>query len=692
MARRSLVTLAGALVLGVLISLISAGPAHAAAGTATITASRSGTNVWKNDVVNLVVDFPTAKFSEGTYGGYPRLSVFASDDNDTFTKVATGAKSDKWGKLTLSYKVGESTSWAKVCNDKDRKNGQKGTLFNDGTTELCTAVVEFDPQEPPEAGVDLKVAANARTATARFAAVAAKKGRAASLQIATIVTDMTGAVATSTWKTVASANQNATGEATFTVPNPYEVAHAYRAVSGGFTSAEVSLDQGALSESFGKRNTGIPQLYFNTNEQAKVSNKTTWVEGRFTIKQAGSNVQFAACDDPVKDKDGGSVDTSGTPLLAALKGRGNYSWSFAKKSFSLKLDKRSDLCGMGANKKWALVANHYDKSLLRNSVAGFIGTKLTNLDWTAESVPVDFWMNGAYQGSYLLIERITPDSKTPRIPYDALDDNRYYNKEKKKDPGVELNPEDTPGFILEWDFRRSSDVNVKVNTRGYVSIIDPEYDYNKKTGEKEPTGITASQVNYISDYLKDCDTKLYGATFKDPDEGWRSCIDEASAVDYYIGQELMKSVDSNMWASIYMWKPAGGKLRMGPLWDFDIAAGSANRAAGLVKPTGFYLRNVVKMGAKQSDKTWFNRLNEDPAFRAAVKARWTEIAPELKKSDAFLAAESKRIKASAAENFKKWSIKKKDSKVQVVKGSWASEVTYLRTWLKTRIVWLDANL
>ena len=80
-----------------------------------------------------------------------------------------------------------------------------------------------------------------------------------------------------------------------------------------------------------------------------------------------------------------------------MKGRGNYSWSFDKKSFTLKLDKKTNLCGMGSSKKWALVANHYDKSLLRNTVADYIGSKLTNLAWTPESRPVDLWVNGSYR-------------------------------------------------------------------------------------------------------------------------------------------------------------------------------------------------------------------------------------------------------------------------------------------------------
>ena len=111
--------------------------------------------------------------------------------------------------------------------------------------------------------------------------------------------------------------------------------------------------------------------------------------------------------------------------------------------------------------------------------------------------------------------------------------------------------------------------------------------------------------------------------------------------------ELMKPVDGNMWASVYMWKPQGGKLQFGPMWDFDLAAGSANRAGGTVNSSGWYLRNQITTTAKQSTKTWFNRLNEDSSFRSAVSDRWDDVKGQLDDSDSFLSAESGKIKDSA---------------------------------------------
>ena len=679
MRRRFIATLVAGLGLGLVIAPVTAGPAQAAPGQAIFTVA-APTTVYQNQDAKFTVDFPTGTYDGVVYGNYPYLAIKKSTDGTNFTQHAAGVKSSSAGVLAMTYNVGTANSWIQVCNDLTKPNGQAGKLFNDGKTEICTTAVAFKPLVAPAAGITLAVASNAKGATATFTGAAAKSGQSASLQVLPIVTKMTNEVTTASWKTIATATQNSSGVATFSVSNPYEVKHQYRAVTG--TSPQhVSNVVSDIEAPVGAKTTGVAQAYFNSNEQASVNTRTQYFEGRFSLVQAGSSAKYATCNTPMVKK--GATVTGGQ--RAAMKGRGNYSWSFSKKSFTLKLDDKLDLCGLGASKKYALVANHYDKSLMRNTVADHLGNKLLgNLAWTPDSRPVDFWINGAYQGSYILIERMDADPATPRLPYEPADDNRL------------IAAKDTPGFLLEWDFRKGADKNVTVGSRGYVGIKDPENDYDAD-GSNNGTGITSAQVSYIDDYLDKCDAKLFGSGFASTreGEGWRSCIDAASAVDYYIGMELMKPVDGNMWASVYMWKPANGKLQFGPLWDFDLGAGSANRAGNAVSPTGWYLRDPLSISAKQSTKTWFNRLNEDSGFRAAVRARYRDLYDNkgLKNSVlSFVDGEKGRVSSSAAENFRKWSVTEKLSTVQVVKGSWSAEVSYLRGWLDTRMTWMRANI
>lgn len=109
-----------------------------------------------------------------------------------------------------------------------------------------------------------------------------------------------------------------------------------------------------------------------------------------------------------------------------------------------------------------------------------------------------------------------------------------------------------------------------------------------------------------------------------------------------------------------------------------------------MSPTGWYLSNVIKISAKQSTTTWFNRLNQDPSFRSAVKARWNQVYPTLS-SSSFIDQERSIMSASAAENFKRWSYSERISSVQVFKGSWSKDVDYVKAWMAQRRSWLNAQ-
>ena len=112
------------------------------------------------------------------------------------------------------------------------------------------------------------------------------------------------------------------------------------------------------------KNTGLSAVYFNTNEGHAVDTRTHYFEGEFAMT--------AQLEMPVHG--GQTVARHRKPLKqSVMKGRGNYSWSFKRKSFTLKLGKATDLCGMGTGKKCALVSQDYDKSFLRNALAGFVG-------------------------------------------------------------------------------------------------------------------------------------------------------------------------------------------------------------------------------------------------------------------------------------------------------------------------------
>jgi hypothetical protein len=296
--------------------------------------------------------------------------------------------------------------------------------------------------------------------------------------------------------------------------------------------------------------------------------------------------------------------------------------------------------------------------------------------WTPNSRPVDFYLNGKFMGNYMLVERVAID--TQRINIDELDGS------------VTTQPDITGGYVLEWDFRKGADYNAYLGSdSGYVGVKEPENDYDRE-GNNTGDGINSQQKSYISGYLNSADTALRKDSCQS--SGWTNYIDQASAVDYYIAMEYMKPVDGNMWASVYMYKPRNGKLFFGPLWDFDLAAGSATRAGNVASSSSFYLRNNLGVSAQQSSNTWFNCLNKRSSFRSAVKARWNAVKDSIN-TGSFIDTQKAIIATSAARSFSSSpsSHSYRISDYQVIKSDWNADVSYLRSWSINRKSWLNSN-
>jgi hypothetical protein len=103
---------------------------------------------------------------------------------------------------------------------------------------------------------------------------------------------------------------------------------------------------------------------------------------------------------------------------------------------------------------------------------------------------------------------------------------------------------------------------------------------------------------------------LYAKNF-DPDTGYAKYVDIPSFVDWYVINEIVKNVDGNMKTSCYLNITPNGKLKMGPLWDFDISIGNVNYDE-CEDPIGFYIATAA----------WFVQLLKDPVFVAQVKERF----------------------------------------------------------------------
>jgi len=628
-------------------------------------------------------------------GGVRDVSFYrAPQGTDTWTKIGTD-EANSSGNAYLNYTVvaGNQRIFAEDVNDLETETDE---ITVQATPQSTTATL--DP--PTNSG---------KNWTAHFGGPAVP-GKATALQYQRIYTHEVSDVdavdlgvggktkRVGEWKTIATGTQDANGNSSFTLssPYPYRVEHRYRAVSGTAKSCEHTDNSVATTcQKFGlplvtPKDSGLSAVYFNTNEGHAIDTRTRYFEGEFTMTAS-------TLTDP-DTKANLSCPAIPKTKLSVMKGRGNYSWSFNRKSYTLKTGSDINPCGLGANNKWALVSQDYDKALARNALAQYVGSKFTNMAWTPKSAPVDLYVNGKYLGNYMLVERISIDGD--RVDIDELKGGEPCNGSDTPDDqvGVASHPNNnqpciTGGYILEWDFRKGGDKNVTAGGRGWVGIKDPEFDRDREDAITK-AGITSQQVSYIDSYLGQADNALLSAA---SNNNWKNYIDEASAVDYYLAMEYMKPVDGHMWASVYMYKPRNGKLMFGPMWDFDLAAGSANRAGNVVSSSGWYLRDNLQISAMQPEcssctkyNTWFNQLNKNPSFKAAKAARWNEIEGSLNVSG-FLNTHKAIIDTSADQTYAAYPHSYRISSYQVIKSDFDADFSYLKTWASNRRAWINSQ-
>jgi hypothetical protein len=303
---------------------------------------------------------------------------------------------------------------------------------------------------------------------------------------------------------------------------------------------------------------------------------------------------------------------------------------------------------------WVLLANYPDKTLLRNHTAFEIGRRF-GLSYTPRSRFVDLYLNDSYRGNYQLTEQI------------KIDENRLAIDELESD---DLDQDAiSGGYLLEIDGRSDPDPSF-TTTQGVKFKI--------KSPDKGPE----EQLAYIQNYVQTTENVLFSDSFADPEQGYARFIDVESFVNWYLVNEITKNTDAKFANSVYMHKPRGGKLTMGPVWDYDIGLGNVNYSPGEF-PEGWYIREA----------SWLRRLFEDPIFEQRVKDRWRTVQPELQEVLNQIDQQAATLDQSQRLNFGTWRIlNKKVWPNPVQTGSYQGEVDYLEKWLSERIAWMDSEL
>ena len=369
----------------------------------------------------------------------------------------------------------------------------------------------------------------------------------------------------------------------------------------------------------------LPVISINTEDSLPIDSKEEYVNGTFEI----------------------SDESSYNNLLANLKirGRGNSTWGFPKKSYQIKFDDKEIVLGMPKDKKWILLANYSDKTMLRNEVA-FDLSRLSNLDWTPESCFSELYINNEYLGVYQITQKVEESSNRVNIGDD--------------------------GYLLEVDqLSRLDPDDVYFKTNNYLfNIKEPNVEF----GDNEYT--------VIKNYIELTENVLLGRNFLDPVEGYAKYIDVESFIDWYLINEITKNNDAIFYSSVYMNYIPGGKLKMGPVWDFDISLGNINYN-GNETTDGFWIKKV----------NWYSRLFEDPIFVAKLKSRFNYFYSNQFFLQEKINSNSSYLYDAQERNFYSWPILGVYVwPNNVFYPTYDEEVAYLQQWLKDRLEWLNTSI
>lgn len=357
--------------------------------------------------------------------------------------------------------------------------------------------------------------------------------------------------------------------------------------------------------------------------------------------------------------------------LDYIKGRGNSTWAMIKKPYNIKFADKTDLFGMGKAKKWSLLANHSDKTFIRNTVAFDIADKV-GIDFVSKSIAVDLFVNGEYYGNYLLCESVevgstrvdindlegdTEDVNSKDLDEYSLGGNR--ESDYKKLPGgtqkwvnIPNDPENiTGGYLLEFDLpnRYVDEVSGFVTTRNQAVVL------------KSPEYASEAQVKYISALYQEFEDAVYSEDgYNSKGKHYTEYIDVDSFVTMYVFQEYAKNLDSGT-TSFYIYKDKDSDVFVAaPAWDYDYALGNGYEAYGsnISIPSGWWAAGLYYKSA--NDAKYLSTLNaalfKHDDFYALAAEKWNgTFSPLL--NDAYFAeikAYAEEMTPSAVMNAVRW--------------------------------------
>ena len=514
--------------------------------------------------------------------------------------------------------------------------------------------------------------------------------------------------------TAAAASENASQEPTTDEPVTAEDTSPAAEPS---TPAETTAPEPANLASY-----GLPILSIQTENNRKIASKDVYINATMNLTPDEDN----------------SVDIASYAGDIQIKGRGNSTWMAAKKPYKIKLSKKADLLNSGKNKHYVLLANYYDSTLMRNDIA-FSTAKAMGFP-AMDGVHVSLYLNGEYQGDYMLCEHLRVDPARLDIhdwEDDAADlaDALCEAHSELKDASDQL--EDALTKDLSWMTSKTVSFNgqeydvsdfvdaLPARNGGFLLELDDTYDEVSKFKTKlgQPIMVSGPEYaktdpalwEYIPTYVQAVEDAITSPDFTTEYEGrtvsYQDLVNVDSFVDFFLLTEVFANLDS-MFKSTFMYKDVDGLLTMGPIWDFDLCAGGSM----VIEFQPYYERwqTTYRSLSRAQGKQWYRYLIRDPEFVQRVYDRYHELRDtvfaDLLAQGGLVDRMEALLTESGTANLSMWNSSgfggwggwggwgqnpgggKPGSKKPATPEEYKAKVDELRSWLTKRFTWLDAQM
>jgi hypothetical protein len=365
--------------------------------------------------------------------------------------------------------------------------------------------------------------------------------------------------------------------------------------------------------------TGLPYIAVETANGKDITDKVNLREASLRIMEY-----------PDRQELGGSIECS-------IIGRGNSTWTMPKKPYQIKFNTKTSPLSLPKGKTWVMVANYFDKTMVRNSTAMYLSS-ISSAPYTPKYRNFELILNGKHKGTYQLFEKLAVSKKRINIG--------------EKDFLLEV---DNHSRLKDTYFTLDSLPNpVKIHSPS-VSIDDEDY-------------------NYIKKRMENIENVLFSDDFLDEEKGYRNYIDIDALVEWFIVTEITENSSNRV--NWFMTFKREGKLKFGPFWDYDLAFGNS-----LWTPYANELDRIWMLKLP-----WFKRFMKDPEFKKKVAERFDYFYSRkddiLRKVDDY----ANEIWGSVIANNNLWNVLECDSCTsEQVYRLYDEELSYMKSWLSVRM-------